>query len=218
MPLPEGAGQNAEPTVLAAVERALSKRRSDAQREVEAILDATLRVAERTAPHMPRVADIVTEAGTSNQAFYRYFTSKDELLRAVLARGTERLHGYLAHQVAKALDPAEQIEAWIRGVLAQVVDREAARQSRAIISNLDEGTAVAAGQDGLDRVRDLLREAVRAAGSPQADLDTDAVFDLTFAVLRRHSQSGTAPSQAECAHLVRFCLTAVGVAPHSQAG
>ncbi|MEV4105843.1 helix-turn-helix domain-containing protein [Nonomuraea sp. NPDC049649] len=212
MPVPEAAGENPEPTVLAAVERALSKRRGDAQREVEAILDATLRVAERAAPHMPRVADIVAEAGTSNQAFYRYFSSKDELLRAVLARGTERLHSYLAHQVAKATRPADQIEAWIRGILAQVIDRNAARQSRAIVGNLEEGAAVAAGQDSLNRLRGLLREAVQAAGSAQVDLDTNAVFDLTFAVLRRHSQAGTAPSQAECAHLVRFCLTAVGIA------
>lgn len=213
MSVPETAGGNPEPTVLAAVERALSKRRDDAQREVEAILDAALRVAERTAPNMPRVADIVAEAGTSNQAFYRYFSGKDELLRAVLARGVERLHGYLAHQIAKAPRPAEQIEAWIRGVLAQVIDRTAARQSRAIVAHLGEGDSAAAGQGGMDRVRDLLREAVRAAGSAQVDLDTGAVFDLTFAVLRRHVQAGTAPSPEECAHLVRFCLTAVGAAP-----
>ncbi|HVW42073.1 MAG TPA: hypothetical protein VHC18_12065, partial [Amycolatopsis sp.] len=66
------AAENPDPAVRTAVERALSKRRGDAQREVEAILDATLRVAARVAPSPPRVADIVAEAGTSNQAFYRY--------------------------------------------------------------------------------------------------------------------------------------------------
>ncbi|HVW43836.1 MAG TPA: hypothetical protein VHC18_21055, partial [Amycolatopsis sp.] len=142
----------------------------------------------------------------------RYFSGKDELLRAVLARGTDRVHSYLEHRVAKAAGPAEQIEAWIRGVLAQVIDQTAARQSRAISSNLGERAAAEAGAGGLDSVRDLLRAAIRAAGSRQVDLDTGAVFDLTFAVLRRHAQDGTSPSPAECTHLVRFCLAAVGIA------
>src|SRR5215470_13855335 len=124
MSLPAGA-ENTDPAVTSAVERALSKRRGDAQREVEAILDATLRVAERAAPNPPRVADIVAEAGTSNQSFYRYFSGKDELMRAVLARGTDRVHSYLVHRVEKASGPAAQVEAWIRGVLAQVVDHTA---------------------------------------------------------------------------------------------
>jgi AcrR family transcriptional regulator len=205
VPVPVTEAEDPDPAVRAAVERALSKRRGDAQ------LDATVRVAERAAPKPPRVADIVAEAGTSNQAFYRYFGSKDEVLRAALARGTQRVHSYLSHHVAKAPGPAEQVEAWIRGVLAQVIDRTAARQSRAIVRNLGDQAAAEVGQDGLKDIRDVLRTAMRATGSRQVELDTNAVFDLTFAVLRRHAQAGTAPSPAECDHLVRFCLTAVGL-------
>ncbi|MFI1293281.1 TetR/AcrR family transcriptional regulator [Streptomyces sp. NPDC020792] len=205
------ARENPDQAVHAAVERALSKRRGDAEREVEAILDATLRVAERVAPSAPRVADIVAEAGSSNQAFYRYFSGKDQLFRAVLVRGTERLRSYLAHQVEKATDPAEQIEAWILGVLTQVVDRTAARQSRAIVRNLGDRATAEAGESGLEGARALLRDALRAAGSEQVELDTNVVYDLTFATMSRHAQDGTAPSPEECAHLVRFCLTAVGV-------
>ena len=87
--------------VQAAVDRGLAKHKELAVREVEAILDATLRVAERSAPAAPRVADIVAEAGVSNQAFYRYFAGKDELLNAVLERGVQRLHSYLVHQMGK---------------------------------------------------------------------------------------------------------------------
>jgi AcrR family transcriptional regulator len=212
MAVPVAAADNPDPAISAAVERALSKRRGDAEREVEAILDATLRVAERAAPKPPRVADIVAEAGTSNQAFYRYFGGKDELLRAALARGTQRLHDYLAHRVAKADEPAEQVEAWIRGVLAQVIDRRAARQSRAIIRNLGDQATAETGEGGLNDIRDVLRTAIRATGSRQVELDTNAVFDLAFAALRRHAQVGTAPSPAECDHLVRFCLAGAGIA------
>src|SRR6202034_3603881 len=97
-----------------------AKQRAEATREVEAVLDAALRVAEQVSPAAPRVADIVAEAGISNQAFYRYFGGKDDLMRAVYERGIARLHSYLEHQMAKETDPAAQIEAWIRGVLTQV--------------------------------------------------------------------------------------------------
>jgi AcrR family transcriptional regulator len=195
--------------VRAAVERGLATRRGDAAREVEAILDATLRVAERVAPAAPRVADIVAEAGTSNQAFYRYFTGKDDLMRAVFVRGLGRLHSYLVHQVGKSSDPAEQIEAWIRGVLAQVVDRTAARQSAAIFRQL-RGDDRSPDAD-LPEIRALLRDAVRRAGSRRPELDSVAIFDLTFAVVRRHTRHGTVPTRAECAHLVAFALRGLSI-------
>ena len=51
----------------------------------------TYAVMRRTGDLDPRVTDIVREAGLSNQAFYRHFRSKDELLVAVLADGQRRL-------------------------------------------------------------------------------------------------------------------------------
>jgi len=197
------------PEVAAAVERALGRQRDDAARDVEAILDAALLVAERVAPAAPRVADIVAEAGSSNQAFYRYFGSKEDLMRAVYLRGVTRLRGYLEHQMAKtAGEPAAQIEAWVRGVLTQATDRTAARQSAAIIRQMGKRADDDAEQ--LEPLRALLREAVRRAGSRHVNLDTHAVFDLTFGALRRHSEQGTAPSRAECAHIARFCRLALG--------
>lgn len=190
--------------VQSAVDRGLAKRRGDAAREVEAILDATLRVAERVAPAAPRVADIVAEAGTSNQAFYRYFAGKEDLVRAVYLRGLGRLHSYLVHQVGKYTDPAEQIEAWIRGVLNQVVDQRAARQSAAIHGQLSGDTEPP--ESGVPEIRTLLRDAIRRAGSRHPELDSLLIYDLTFAVLRRHTQRGSAPTRAECSHVVAFAL------------
>jgi AcrR family transcriptional regulator len=197
------AGQS--PVVRAAVDRALSKQRDDAAREVEAFLDAALRVAERVAPTAPRVADIVAEAGSSNQAFYRYFAGKDDLMQSVYERGITRLHSYLEHQLEKVDDPAEQVEAWIRGVLTQVTDRRAARQSAAVarqLSRPDDGEAEGAIAD----VRELLLGAVRRRGSAEPELDAVAIYALVFAVLGQHGRRGSAPSKAECDHLVRFCL------------
>jgi AcrR family transcriptional regulator len=199
-------------TVQAAVDRALAKQRADATREVEAILDAALRVAERVAPAAPRVADIVAEAGISNQAFYRYFAGKDDLMKAVFERGITRLYSYLDHQIGKEAEPAGQVEAWIRGVLTQVTDRKAARQSAAIIrqlgqqSDTDETGLLAA-------VGGLLAGPVAGAGSIAPERDAALIDEAVFGVMRRHARLGTAPSVADCDHIVRFCLSGLTLEP-----
>jgi AcrR family transcriptional regulator len=197
--------EEASSTVRAAVDRALAKQRDDATREVEAILDAALRVAERVAPAAPRVADIVTEAGTSNQAFYRYFAGKDDLMRAVLQRGIIRVHDYLEHQTAKETEPRKQIEAWIRGVLTQVTARQAARQSVAVNLQIvrgadDEGSRLP------PLLRSLLLDPITRAGSAEPERDADVLGEAVFGTLQRHLRLGTAPSAADCDHLVQFCL------------
>jgi AcrR family transcriptional regulator len=68
---------------------------------VERILAAAVRVMERVAPDEPRVSDIVTEAGSPNKAFYRYFAGKDELILAVMEREVAIVVSYLQHQMAK---------------------------------------------------------------------------------------------------------------------
>lgn len=192
-------------TVQAAVDRALAKQRADATREVEAILDATLRVAERVAPAAPRVADIVAEAGTSNQAFYRYFAGKDDLMKAVFERGIARLYTYLKHQIGKETEPAKQIEAWIRGVLTQVTDRRAARQSAAITRQLSQQSDI--DETGLlAAVAALLIDPVARAGSTDPERDAGLIDEAVFALMRRHARRSTAPSAADCDHVIGFCL------------
>jgi protein tyrosine/serine phosphatase len=204
------AGSGSTGPVQSAVERALAKQRTEATREVEAILDAALRVAERVAPAAPRVADIVAEAEISNQAFYRYFAGKDDLMRAVLERGVERLYTYLAHQTQKAEGGRAQVEAWIRGVLTQVTDRRAARQSAAVNLQLTGD-----GDPDQPRLRTLLIEPLTRAGSVAADRDAEVISEAVFGTMRRHLHNASAPDAAQCDHLIQFCLRGVTVAAPS---
>ena len=48
----------------------------------------------------PTVAEIVREAGLSNQAFYRHFASKDDLVTAIVDAGARRLAAYVERRVA----------------------------------------------------------------------------------------------------------------------
>jgi AcrR family transcriptional regulator len=198
--------------VAAAVERALDDRQREATEEVERILAAAVRVMERVAPEPPRVSDIVTEAGSSNKAFYRYFAGKDELILAVMERGVGIVVSYLQHQMAKEQQPRDKIARWIEGTLAQVAEPHLISKSRAAAGQM----SAAANWRAVDRemmrpLRDLLAEPVAALGSNDIERDVEAVFCCTAATMRRYVGSAVRPGPDDIAHVVRFCLNGLGV-------
>lgn len=198
--------------VTAAVERALDDRQREATEEVERILAAAVRVMERVAPEPPRVSDIVTEAGSSNKAFYRYFAGKDELILAVMERGVAIVVSYLQHQMAKESTPQEQIARWIEGTLAQVAEPGLIRKSRAAAGQMSTGTNWrTVDQEMMLPLRDLLIEPVAALGSSDVHRDVEAVFCCTAATMRRFMGSPDRPGTDDIAHVVRFCLNGLGV-------
>ena len=195
--------------VTAAVERALDDRQREATEEVERILAAAVRVMERVAPEAPRVSDIVTEAGSSNKAFYRYFAGKDDLILAVMERGVAIVVSYLQHQMAKESRPEDKVACWIDGALAQVADPHLISMSRAAAGQMSNWRA--ADREMLRPLRDLLAEPVTALGSADADRDVEAVYGCTVALMRRYVGSADRPAREDIEHLVRFCLLGLGV-------
>ena len=191
-----------------AVDRALKPLRDDAVRDVEAILDAALKAAEKSTPAAPRVADIIAEAGTSNQAFYRYFTGKEDLMQAVMARGLRRVHAYLTHRMSKVTDPHQQIEVWIRGLLTQATNQTAARQGAAVneILSGSHGRTDARTRDAANALWELLLAPLTQLGSAAVELDALAIYEATMGTMNRHLMLQTAPSKQEAEHLISFCL------------
>jgi AcrR family transcriptional regulator len=201
----------ARPTLTSkAVERALDTRHREASEEVERILAAAVRVMARVSPDPPRVSDIVTEAGSSKKAFYRYFAGKDDLLLAVLERGVSIIVSYLEHQMAKEAAPQDKIARWISGALAQVADPHLISMSRAVADQMAFGAG--ADDDIMTPMRALLLDPVRALGSADPERDADTVFQLTAATMRRYVGVAAGPTRDDIDHLVRFCLRALGVA------
>lgn len=198
--------------MVAAVERALDERQREATEEVERILAAAVRVMERVAPEAPRVSDIVTEAGSSNKAFYRYFAGKDDLILAVMERGVAIVVSYLQHQMAKESRPQDKVARWIEGTLAQVADPHLISMSRAAAGQMSAGAnSRMVDQEMLRPLRDLLTEPVAALGSTDVDRDVDAVFCCSVAAMRRYVGSANRPEPDDIAHLVGFCLRGLGV-------
>ena len=123
--------QRAQPSLAArSIDRTLERRRAAYADEVERLVAASFALIRDTGQLEPRVGEIVRAAGLSNQAFYRHFRSKDELLVTVLDEGIRQLAGYLSHRMDAVASPVGKVRAWIAGMCEQALNREAATATR----------------------------------------------------------------------------------------
>jgi len=156
----------------------------------------------------PRVADIVEAAGLSNDAFYRHFPSKDALVTAILDDGAERLHDYLAHQMAKETTPEGRVRRWVEGILSQA-DEEIAATTLAVLWN--GGTTVGGSSRHVASamLAPLLHEALAELGSEDPELDASLLAHATMGALTDHLWQEVPPTPADIDRVTRFCLAAV---------
>ena len=201
--------QNAVPVEELLATRTLAGRRDSYAAEVRRLIDAAFAVMQRTGEIDPPVRDIVKTAGLSNQAFYRHFTAKDDLLLAVLADGQRQLVEYLERRVASAREPKEQVRRWIEGVLAQARDKQAAEATRPFAINgarlADRyPTDLAASREALLA---SLAPAVRALGGTLQD--ASFIRDLALARMNDAIVARRRPHPDEVRNLVAFCLAGI---------
>ncbi len=187
--------------------RTLRERAGAYEEEVRRLVDAAYAVMRRTGSLDPRVSDIVRESGLSNQAFYRHFRGKDELLLAVLDDGQQRLESYLATRMARAEPGAETVRAWIEGVLEQARNTDAADNTRPFAANAVRIADRFPVEHAASRERLLapLRAAVADAGGDPAR-DADAIYHLAFGRMQDALVRRETPDAAETEHLVQFAL------------
>jgi AcrR family transcriptional regulator len=204
-------GGGPEPSLVAArtARRALAARESAYIDEVQRLLDSGLDLmVELGDERAPRVAEIVERAGLSNQAFYRHFASKDELIAAVVEAGADRLESYLRHQLAKVDGPELKVRAWIVGVASQAQRPAVARQTRAAMRNLVRLPAEVRQTVSVPATDHVLVDALRDAGSPDPERDAVAISLLAFARLEQFLWRSP-PSDDDVDQLVEFCLAAI---------
>lgn len=206
--------QNAIPSepndVAAAIaQRRLARRGADYADEVRRLLDAALAVMRRCGTaSRPRVADIVAAAGLSNEAFYRYFPSKEALVAALLEDGAVRLRSYLAHQMGKERSPAAQVRRWVAGVLSQA-DHAIAETTRAVLYNSGgAGEGLASGRHfASGPIAALLHGPFAALGSDAPELAASFVAHAVLGSLSDHLWQRTKPTREETDHVVELCVT-----------
>jgi AcrR family transcriptional regulator len=194
-------------------QRSLAKRGANYATEVRRLLDAALEVIrERGTTSRPRVSDIVSAAGLSNEAFYRHFSSKDALVAALLEDGTARLRAYVDHQMSKESTAEAKVRRWVEGVLTQATG-DTAETTRAVSWN--------AGSLGEDSVQGSLSASGPMASllvKPFAELGSvDPEFDASLAAhaalgkLTDYLWQRVEPSRAEIDHISEFCLRTISL-------
>ena len=200
-----------EPVEHSVAARTLRERSDTYAEEVRRLLDAAYAVMRRTGSLDPRVSDIVAEAGLSNQAFYRHFRGKDELLLAVLDDGQRRLVSYLEGRLARVEAGAPEVRAWIEGVLEQARNPDAAANTRPFTLNSARLAAEFPDESARSReqvVAPLRLAVTNAGGDPQHD--ADAIYHLAMGRTGDAIARGDLPTQDEVDHLVEFALRGIG--------
>jgi AcrR family transcriptional regulator len=206
VPNPVPGGGDA-PVAERVASRTLAGRTETYADEVRRLVDAGYAVMRSTGTLDPRVTDIVREAGLSNQAFYRHFRSKDELLVAILDDGQRQLLTYLEHRMAGADSGAARVRAWVGGVMEQARNQSAAANTRPFAIN--NARLAHRFPDEVERSRELLvaplRDAVAdAGGDPQHD--ADVIYHLTIGCMNDALVARRRPTTADVEHLEQFVL------------
>ena len=187
----------------------LSKQGADRSQEVRRLLDAGLMVMRRCGTDSrPRVADIVTAAGLSNDAFYRYFASKDMLTAAILEDGMERLTNYLSHQMDKEEAAEQKLRRWVEGILSQAANEELASSTLAVLWNASQigASGDAAPPSANAHLARLLVGPLTELGSSAPQLDATLLAHAVLGTLTDYLWQRKRPSRAEIGQVVRFCL------------
>jgi AcrR family transcriptional regulator len=178
---------------------------------------------ERTGDLEPRVSDIVRRAGLSNQAFYRHFASKQELLVAVLDEGIRILASYLAHRMESVPSPAARVREWLRGLLAQGTRPAGAAATRPFVrargrlAELHPAEVAESERQLTALVREALRAARDAGELPHADPERDAetLYHQAMGWLQARLAEGEPADPRDAERLVEFAMHGLlrGAAP-----
>ena len=199
---------------LRSVERSTSDRYSSYVVEIQRLIDAGRKVMQRRGSVDPRVSEIVIEAGLSNQAFYRHFRSKNELLLAILDDGVDQLITYLESCMAKERITLGRVERWIRCICRQATDAGAAASTRPFVV---QGVRLS-DQFPEETARSTLRikaplqatinEVVAQGEAPLCDpeRDTELIYHLAIGWMQRKIIERAVPTEVDVDNLVSFCV------------
>jgi AcrR family transcriptional regulator len=188
------------------VERSLAARQEAYAAEIRALLDAALAVMRRDGTAEPRVSDVVRESELSNQAFYRHFRGKAELMAALLEDGRGRMVATIERRMARAHTDEGRVRAWVEAVMAQATDPDAAANSRPFAVN---GNRLAdAHPDEARRARDVLLAPLRGI---VGDVEAVAVYHVAMGAMQDALLERRVPTRAEIERVSRFAIQGAGV-------
>src|SRR3954454_23188958 len=90
-----------------AVARSLGPIRAQAEKHVQAILDAAIEVMNRSSGRDFTLQAVIEQAGQSASTFYTYFEGKHQLLLAIFEESVRATAGDIRDGIAAEADPLE---------------------------------------------------------------------------------------------------------------
>jgi AcrR family transcriptional regulator len=196
------------------VDRALERQRAAYAADAEKLVQAALALIREHGELEPPVAAIVKRARLSNQAFYRHFRGKHELLVAVLDHGIALLEDYLRARMVAVESPTERVRAWLRGMLEQALNSRGAQATRPFALARSQlarhyPAEVAASEQRLSAlVREAIADAKRAGELPGADpfADSEALYHLAMGWLETRLLEDGPAERAQANRLEAFAM------------
>ncbi|MCF8587326.1 TetR/AcrR family transcriptional regulator [Gordonia liuliyuniae] len=195
-----------EPTSRAAeaVQRSLSRRQATAETEVARLIAAGRELFG--AGVNPRVADIVTAAEVSIEAFYRYFGSKAEFVAAISEDGIRRVSTYVGHKAASADSPGRRLHAAVTALMSQAATPELASASRNILGSRHE---VAISLSFRTEIAEILAPILTDLGSTDVLRDSRLAATTLIGAVEDQVWNATLPTDDDIGHLVGFLRHAI---------
>ncbi len=202
----------------AALARTLEPARARAEREVEGLVGAALRVLRRKGYARATVADVLREARLSSRAFYRHFRSKDELFLAVFERDSRESGRRMQERLDALPDPPARLAGWVDELLSLGYDPRRARRTR-LLAEEAAGLRAAHPREFLAiseavyaplvRILAAAREAGQLPGA-RPDEDARSIHAVAWSLVEaRLGGAGPPDAEAARAHVLRFCLPAL---------
>ncbi len=171
------------------------RRRADARRNVERLIEAARTAIARDGPDAP-LDDIARDAGVGSGTLYRHFSTRIALLEAVYRDEVERLCSEGDRLLESDLDPGAALSDWLRAFVAY----------GAVKRGLTGPLTAALGQDSemfascrtmLMSTGGRLLESAQAAGSIRRDVDLNDILRLASVIAHAGelTQEGAALSE-----------------------
>lgn len=208
-----------------AVERSAAVQRSRLRiaEQVRLMLDAARRLIDAKGDEFT-TSELVAEAGVALQTFYRYFSSKDELMLAVIGDAMNDACEYWARTAAELPDPLARLRYFLTSTLDRLDGAsDGAATARFIVSTrwrLHRSHArelAEAEKPFVDLLRSEVAAAAEAGQLKPLDLDWDPWFlaELARSVFHFYAFAPREDGELEAAkdRLWAFCLAALGGTP-----
>lgn len=201
------------------LDRSLDGARARALERSGAFVHATLELIEETGSFDVTVRDVLDRSGGSRRAFYALFSSKDDLLLALVEELVLQLAERLRDEMARGGTPLERLEIYVRSLWAFATTGDAAPVSLVhTLGALHRQLAVSRPRDiarAFESQRQVVVEALtagRAGAGVRVDIPVEQLADLfvntTFAAVVA-AQVGTSHDDGTADGLWAFCLGAL---------